>query len=191
MASPSSFTNLKTLTIAAGDTAYIPKNAVVLAVSSSGDAFASSDCIDLSNVGVYECFEIQWVAEVDAGGTTGPWNSSDEGSATIEKFNIGTTSIAINSDMTGRTEAMPIFDDIAYTELGLITKIKAVTGELFQDMEFMRLDLSGERKLHVLYFRAPAVLADQISMEFQVYNNTAFLIGKAIPSTRCSDTETA
>lgn len=175
----------RSVTIPVGGTAYIPNNAVVIAYSSTGDATINSECLDLSQVGQYVCFELSWITEVDDGGGTGPWNETDPGAAFIKSFNFKGNTVIMPDGMNLRGGATLPFpsDDNPITTAPLFDEIDDFAEGLFQDMTLMRLDLSGEKKKWVFYFQAPSIIGSDIYMEFDV-GQTIFRV-YAISSDRC------
>lgn len=75
--------NYQTVIIGVGQTGYVPKNATILSVTSTGDASADSQCIDL-NVPPPLCYTFFW--EHTSGGDSG----GPLGDAYFSKITIGT-----------------------------------------------------------------------------------------------------
>ena len=53
-------TQFNTITISPGGTAYIPKDAIIISKTSTGNANVDSDCIDLSDIEEFSCFVLYY-----------------------------------------------------------------------------------------------------------------------------------
>lgn len=145
----------KTITINPGQHAFIPKNAVVLAISETGNSQAQTECLDLSTVGQFVCMEIRWEFEIDNGGGTGPWSVSQYPLGAISGIILGDSKQAIERQFNNAT--------------GVISDINnGPFSGLFQDLGFASGSLSNERYYRYLYFRVPSSVADSVALEFRI-----------------------
>lgn len=174
----------KTITINPGDSAYIPKNAVILAKSETGNSQAVSDCVDLNIVGQFTCMEIGWEWFSDPSPGSEPWNALNYPFNSITGIRVGDNLQVFNTPLT-----------LSSSLSGFVNYISSGPfSGLFQDIGLFIDDIvtQGDRSRWVsfLYFKVPTAISDSIYLELQTGDTnfpgyTNKYSAKAVSSTRC------
>lgn len=145
---------INTITINAGEVAYLPKTATILSVDATEGISLSSSCIS-TDVLPRKCYRISWAITENSGGETQAWEDSDTNNK-VTRISIAGVVYTVDLD----------FDD----EVAIMNQIVTLSGGAISSISTSQTSPISDVDTVSVTFRAPASIGANLWLGFSISN---------------------